>query len=98
MKNKTVAIIGGSQEKTFKQLGKKMGCDILFHDGLSRKGKTNKEFLSIINKADCVVILVGACSHIAMDTVKALCKKYNVKLKFHGKGGSGAIALALSAV
>lgn len=54
---KTIAIFGGSQEATYKKVGAKFGCDVLFHTGKSRNGGNKKEFRNIIKKADCVVVL-----------------------------------------
>lgn len=91
---KTIAIIGGTQEQTFKKVGKKAGCQVLFHNGLSG---SKKEFGPLINKADGVVILLGACGHRTMDIVKGLCKENNVKLAFQqGFGASGAISKGLT--
>lgn len=95
----TIAIIGGSQEGTFKKIGQKMNCDILFHNGKVRNGATRKDFRPIIKKADCVVVLVGACSHITMNTVKDLCKEENIQIIFqHGFGASQAIANGLACI
>ncbi|MFT9493863.1 MULTISPECIES: DUF2325 domain-containing protein [Bacillota] len=93
---KTVAVIGGSQEATYKKIGQKHGLNILFHTGKSRNGGNKKEFRNLIIKADCVVVLLGACGHVSMDLVKELCKKNNKKLVFHnGFGASGAIQLCV---
>lgn len=99
MNEKTVAIIGGSQERSFQQLGEKMGCNVLFHNGKTRKGKTKREFQSIVQNSDCVVILLGACSHDTMNAVKDLCKKMKVNLEFQqGRGGSQAIQKGLGSL
>ena len=93
---KTVAIIGGSQEQTFRKLGKKMGCHVLFHNGITRNGGTKKAFLPIVKKADCVVLLLGACSHITMDIVKNLCKENDTDIAYHqGFGASGALTTGM---
>ena len=99
MTRKTVAIIGGSQEQTFKKLGKKMGCNVLFHNGITRNGGTKKEFRPLVKKADCVVVLLGACSHVTMDIVKSLCKENGITLAFHqGFGVSGALTAGLDLI
>lgn len=96
MKRKIVAIIGGSQEQTFKKMGKKAGCDVLFHNGKTRNGGTRKEFRPIVEKADCVVVLLGACGHITMDIVKELCKEKDTRIAFQkGYGASGAISIGM---
>lgn len=96
---KTVAIIGGSQEQTYRKIGKKLGCEVLFHNGKALCQGTRKEFGPIVKKADCVVILLGACGHKPMEVVKMLCKKYDKKIVFHqGFGASGAIALGVEAM
>jgi hypothetical protein len=96
MKMKTIAIFGGSQESTFKKLGEKYGCKVLFHNGKSRNGGNKKEFRNIIKKADYVVVLLGACGHVSMDIVKELCKKLNKEIIFHnGFGASGAIQMCV---
>jgi len=101
MKNKpTITIIGGSQEDTFKKIGAKKGCNILFHNGKDRKGRKGtgvKTFLPLIKKSDCVVILQGACSHLTMYTVKELCKDLNIKIIYqNGFGASAAITNGLA--
>lgn len=99
MIKKTVAIIGGSQEQTYKKIGKKLGCDVLFHNGKTRNGGTKKEFRPLVQKADCVVILLGACGHITMEIVKDLCKENAVQLIFQqGRGASGALTMGMSAL
>lgn len=96
---KTVAIFGGSQEKTYKQVGSKFGCEVLFHSGKTRNGGNKKEFRSIIKKADVVVVLLGACGHVSMDIVKELCKKSGKPIQFvNGFGASGAIQKGLETV
>ncbi|MEI2358387.1 DUF2325 domain-containing protein [Mesobacillus zeae] len=93
---KTVAIFGGSQVGTYKKIGNKTGLDVLFHSGKSRNGGNKKEFKTLIMKADCVVIMLGACGHVSMDIVKELCKKQGKPLLFHkGFGASGAIQMCV---
>lgn len=99
MQTRTVAIIGGSQEQTFKKLGKKMGCNVLFHNGIFRNGATKKEFRPLVKKADCVVLLLGACSHVTMEIVKGLCKENGINLAYHkGFGVSGALNVGLKMI
>lgn len=96
---KTITIIGGSQYQTFQQIGEKLGCNILFHSGKKRNGGTKKEFRAYIEKADCVVVLLGACGHVTMDIVKELCKQNDVKIVYHpGMGASGAVISGLRAI
>lgn len=99
MKKPTIAIIGGNQEGTFKKMGSKLGCNILFHGGKVRNGASKKDFRPIIKKADCVVILLGACGHVTMDVVKNLCKNNGIQVIYQeGFGASGAITAGLNAV
>jgi hypothetical protein len=96
MKTKTLAIFGGSQEQTYLKQGKKHGCDVLFHCGKKRNGGNEKEFRSLINKADAVVVLLGACGHVSMDMVKSLSKELDKPFGFvKGFGASGAIKKGL---
>ncbi|MCM3619805.1 DUF2325 domain-containing protein [Sutcliffiella horikoshii] len=96
---KKIAIFGGSQESTYKQVGKKMGCEVLFHSGKTRNGGNKKEFRSIIKKADVVVVLLGACGHVSMDIVKELCKKSGKPIEYvNGFGASGAIQKGLGII
>lgn len=91
---KTVAIFGGSQEQTYVKVGKKYGYNVLFHNGKTRNGANKKEFRNIIKKADCVVVLLGACGHVSMDHIKDLCKKMNKTILFqNGFGASGAFKM-----
>lgn len=99
MNKQTIAIIGGSQEQTYIKIGKKHGCKILFHNGKTRNGATKKEFRPLIKKADCVVVLLGACGHVTMDVVKELCKENSIQIMFHqGFGASGAVITGLEAI
>jgi len=67
---------------------------ILFHNGKSKGGK--KELKHIIQKSDCVVVLLGAVGHVSMNIVKDICKKKGISLLFHnGFGASGAIQLCI---
>lgn len=91
---RTIAIFGGSQELTFKKIGQKHNLNVLFHTGKTRNGGNKKEFKSIIKKADCVVVLVGACGHVSMDIVKEVSKSLGKDVLFHnGFGASGAIQM-----
>lgn len=95
----TIAIIGGSNESTYKKIGAKMNCDVLFHSGKTRNGGTKKEFRPLVRKADCVVVLLGACGHVTMEIVKNLCKETGTKIIFHeGFGASGAIHAGIKAI
>lgn len=99
MNKPIIAIIGGSQERTFKQIGAKMGCQVLFHGGKVRNGGTKKDFRPIIKKADCVVVNLGAIGHVTMDVVKEICKESNKKIVFQeGFGASGAVHAGLNAL
>lgn len=92
MKKQTIAIIGGSQEQTYKKVGNKFNCDVLFHNGKTRNGAVKKVFKNIIKNSDCIVVLVGACGHGTMDVVKQLCKEYEKPMIFQqGFGASMAI-------
>lgn len=91
---KTVAIFGGSQEKTYINVGKKYGYNVLFHNGKARNGGNKREFRNIIKKADCIVVLLGACGHVSMEHVKDLSKKLNKKVIYqNGFGASGAFKM-----
>jgi hypothetical protein len=92
---KTVAIFGGSQEQTYKKIGQQYGIEVLFHNGKVRNGKHTKEFRTMIKKCDCVVVLLDACGHVAMDIVKEYAKRMNKDIIFQkGFGASGAIKMA----
>ncbi|MGP4074208.1 DUF2325 domain-containing protein [Piscibacillus sp. B03] len=87
----TIGIIGGSQENTFKQIGKKHGCKVLFHSGKDEAGR-KKSFKTIVKQSDCVVVLLGAVGHVPMELVKELCKKWDTDITFvQGFGATGAI-------
>ncbi|MCM3358103.1 DUF2325 domain-containing protein [Psychrobacillus sp. MER TA 171] len=99
MNKSTIVIIGGNQEKTFQTIGNKKGCDVLFHSGKARNGGVKSVFRPLIDKADCVVLLLGSVGHITMELVRELCKETNTTLIFHkGKGASGAINNGLLAI
>ncbi|PGT83272.1 DUF2325 domain-containing protein [Bacillus sp. AFS040349] len=93
---KTIAIIGGSQEITYRKIAKKYGCDLKFHNGKSRNGGNKKEFKNVIKKADCVCVQLGAIGHVATEMVRDLCKEMDIELVFHnGFGASGAVQLCV---
>lgn len=99
MKKQTIAIIGGSQENTYKKVGSKFNCEILFHNGKIRNGGVKKDFKNIVKKSDCVVIMLGACGHVTMDVIKKLCKDFNKPIVFqHGFGASLAIQKGVEVV
>ncbi|WP_240468621.1 DUF2325 domain-containing protein [Gracilibacillus sp. YIM 98692] len=95
----TIAIFGGSQENTFKKIGAKHHCRVLFHNGKTRNGGLKREFKNIIKKADVVIVLYGACGHVSVDCVKEVSKKLGKKVLFHkGFGASGAIQKGVHAM
>ncbi|MBU7595861.1 DUF2325 domain-containing protein (plasmid) [Metabacillus halosaccharovorans] len=93
---KTIAIFGGSQELTYRKIGEKNGVNVIFHSGKSRNGGNKKEFRTVIKKADCVVVLLGAVGHVSMDVVKDVAKKLGKTVIYHdGRGATGAIKSCL---
>ncbi len=96
MKKQTIAIFGGSNEMTYKKIGKKMNCKVLFHNGKTRNGGVKKDFKNLVKNSDCVVVLLGAIGHVSMDVVKSLSKEYGKPLVFQqGFGASMAIQRGL---
>lgn len=96
---KTVAIFGGDKESTYKQLGKKNGCDVLFHNGKARNGGTVKAFQPLVNKADFCIVLLGSIGHISQDLIKELGKELGKPVIFQpGKGVSAALRKGLDLV
>lgn len=88
----TVAIIGGHQEQTFKQLARKRNIEVLFHDGKTGGGSVIKQFRPIIRKADAVVILKGAVSHVSMWKVRKLANEMRKPIFYmDGMGASRAL-------
>lgn len=93
----TLAIIGGSQEKTYKTVGAKLGCKIIFHPGKVRNGGVKSDFRKLVKNSDCVVMLYGALGHVSMDVVKELCKELDKPMAFQKNyGASGAIKKGLA--
>ncbi|WP_371117775.1 DUF2325 domain-containing protein [Paenibacillus sp. cl123] len=94
-----IAIIGGSQTNTFKKLGEKRGLSVEHHDGKTGGGPIENYFLSIINKADAIIILRGAIKHTSMWAVRELAEKKGKKIDYHdGFGASGVLDKALQLV
>lgn len=94
---KTLFIVGGSQEQTFKKVGKSNGCEVIFHPGKVRNGGVKSAFQKSVKKADCVVVLTEACGHTTMYAIKELCKALGTKVVFHteGFGATGAVNAGL---
>lgn len=91
----TLAIIGGSQKRTIKKQAKKAGLTVIFHDGVNSR---EDQYRSIVNKADSVVVMTGACSHRSMWLVKDIAKKMDKPIAYNrGFGVSGAINLGVQA-
>ncbi|WP_066412757.1 DUF2325 domain-containing protein [Sutcliffiella cohnii] len=99
MKKQTVLIFGGSQQDTYVKVGEKMNCNVIFHGGKSRNGGVKKTFKSLVEKADCVVVMGGAIGHVSMDVVKKLCKEMNKPVVYQkGFGASLGIQRGLNAI
>jgi len=98
-KQKIVAIIGGSQESTFKQIAQKNGFQVLFHDGKDVRKNYTREIKRMVQHADCVVILETAISHTSAEAARDTAKQYNKPFAFHkSRGATGAIDLAKAMV
>lgn len=96
---KTVAIIGGSQTGTFKEIGKRHGLIIEHHDGKIGGGRAESHFKHIINKAEVIIILKGAINHSSMWTVRGMVEKQGKKIDYHnGFGVTGAVEKALQLI
>ncbi|MDT3417128.1 hypothetical protein QO009_003023 [Brevibacillus aydinogluensis] len=96
---KTIAIIGGSQKTTFERIAKENGFKVLFTDAKLKCRKNGyQEIRSIIKKADCVVVLRGACSHGSAEAAREFAKELGKPISFvkNGFGATGAIQLATS--
>lgn len=88
-KPKTLAIIGGTQEETLKKLGKEGGFRIMYDNAYRPK---RRKYQKIISSADCVVVMVGACSHRAMWMAKEISNRTDTPIRFmKGRGATGAI-------
>lgn len=100
MKKQTIFIVGGSQEQTFKKIGKKQNCNILLHPGKVRNGGVKGSYRKFVKNADCVVVLVEALGHETMFQIKDLCKEYGKKVVFHtdGFGATGAITAGVNLI
>lgn len=100
MKKHTIFIVGGSQEQTFKKIGKKQNCNILFHPGKVRNGGVKSAFRKSVKDSDCVVVLVEALGHGTMYQIKDLCKELGKKVVFHteGFGATGAVTAGVKMI
>jgi hypothetical protein len=97
MKKHTIGIIGGSQEQTYKKIGKKHGLDIIHHSGKVRNGANAKTFRTIVKNSDVIVVCLDACGHVTMDCVKDLAKKMGKKIDYiQGFGATGAVQKGLA--
>lgn len=93
MKKVTVAVIGSYNKKGFLSQSKKLGIEVIHHDGTSPR---KKEFTSIVKRADSVVVISKACGHTAMDFVKEVCKETNTPISFSRVSGvSGVLREAI---
>lgn len=95
---KTIAIIGGTQESTFKLIAKKRGLSIQFHSGKTKRSP-REELEKIVKGADCIIVLRDACSHPAMEAAKYLARHFNIPIAYHrDRGATGAINKGLTLV
>lgn len=93
----TLLVVGGNQDKTFKKMGGRFELKVLHHPGESKKSGNKKEYQTLINKADCVVVLKGAINRKSMIMVKEICKEQNKTIVYHqGRGVTGAIQSSLA--
>jgi len=88
MKKTTVAVIGGFHGKAILNQGKKMGIDVIHHDGLSHR---KKEMYNIAKNADSVVVILNACGHTAQDFIKDACKELNTPIVFSKSSGASSV-------
>ncbi|RKJ74816.1 DUF2325 domain-containing protein [Butyricicoccus sp. 1XD8-22] len=88
MKKVTVAVIGGYHGKAILNQGKKLGVDVIHHDGLSHR---KKEMYNIVKKADSVVIILNTCGHTAQDFIKEACKESNTPIVFSKSSGASSV-------
>lgn len=84
-----IAIFGGTNETTYKQVGKKAGVKVIHDDGL----KTNaSKMAKHVRKCDCIVVITGAISHKSMEAVKEINALYGRPIVFkEGRGATGAV-------
>ncbi|QOY37688.1 DUF2325 domain-containing protein [Anaerobacillus isosaccharinicus] len=96
---KTMAIIGGTQERTMRKIAGRVGYELIFDDANSHRAKETK-YKSIVENADVIVVMTGACSHKAMWLIKSLAKEVKKPIVFNknGFGVSGAIQLGVNAI
>lgn len=96
MENKTIAVIGGFNGSSLVKQGKRMGVNVIHHDGTSPK---KKEFYTIARQAHSVVVIGKACGHSAMDYIKEACKETNTPITFpKGTGASSALTVGLEVI
>lgn len=93
---KRIAIVGGTQTSTFKQIGERYNLEIIHHPG-KVKGKCLKKFFTqFLSRVDGVVILRGALDHQSLWKVKEISKKLGIPINSHkGRGVTGAIQKAI---
>lgn len=71
MKTNVIAIIGGEYNKrTIKELEQKYNIGIIHHDGHKVR---NKDFVTMANQADCMVVVTRFIRHRASDAAKEAC-------------------------
>ncbi|WP_026701608.1 DUF2325 domain-containing protein [Salibacterium aidingense] len=84
----TLTIIGGTSKETIQKMGQKAGFYVWFDDALKPK---QPKYRRMISDSDCVIVLIGACSHKAMWMAKHLAKELEIPIRFsQGRGISGA--------
>lgn len=88
MKKTTVAVIGGYHGKAILNQGKKLGVDVIYHDGLSHR---KKEMYNIAKKADSVVVILNACGHTVQDFIKEACKELDTPIVFSKSSGASSV-------
>lgn len=94
----TILIVGGSQKSTLEKIGKKRNIKVLYHDAWHHK-RVKKEFKILVPQADAIVFQLGALSHVTMEVVKELAKKYNIPFQANrGTGATNAINIGIDLI
>lgn len=66
---RTITFLGGKKEKTYPEIGKRLGVEVFFFKPF-KKNSIRNQLMKMIKTADSVVIIGGGCCHKGKENSK----------------------------